>query len=41
MDYALHQIGILYSSEEELKVDNDAQFTPTFLNTVVFLIQLL
>ena len=25
----------------ELNVDNDLEFTPTFLNTVVFLIQML
>jgi cation-transporting ATPase 13A1 len=38
MDYALHQIGIHYSSQLELEVDNDLEFTPTFLNTVIFLI---
>jgi len=41
MDYAIHYIGIHYSSAAELLIDNDAEFKPTFLNTVVFLLQLL
>lgn len=34
----MHKIGMYYSSEVELSVDNDEEFKPTFLNTVAFLI---
>jgi magnesium-transporting ATPase (P-type) len=41
MDYAIHHIGMHYSTAMELAVDHDAEFKPTFLNTVVFILQLL
>lgn len=37
MHYALNEIAIKYTPEKDLKVTNDEEFVPTFLNTVVFL----
>jgi len=37
MHYAVKEIGIRYTPEKDLKVNNDEEFVPTFLNTVVFL----
>jgi hypothetical protein len=38
MEYALNEVGIKNSTAEELKVDHDAEFKPTFLNTIVFIL---
>lgn len=38
MDYALNEIGIKNSTAMELNVDHDAEFKPTFLNTIVFIL---
>jgi len=37
MDILVRDIGLKYSSEEELAKLNDEEFKPTFINTVVFL----
>jgi cation-transporting ATPase 13A1 len=37
MHYAVYEIGLKYTPEKHLKVTNDEEFVPTFLNTVVFL----
>ena len=41
MHYAIHEIGLKYTPEKHLKVTNDEEFVPTFLNTVVFLFSLM
>lgn len=41
MDYAINKIAMPHMSKAELEINNDLEFKPTFLNTVVFLMQLL
>jgi len=41
MDYAINTIALPHMTKAELEINNDTEFKPTFLNTVVFLLQLL
>ena len=41
MHYAIHKIAMPHMTPAELEITNDLGFKPTFLNTVVFLLQML
>ena len=41
MHYAIHHIAMPNMTEIEKEIKNDTEFKPTFLNTTVFLLQLL
>lgn len=37
LHYVMQEVGVKYTPEKDLNINNDLEFIPTFLNTVVFL----